>query len=212
MNGLTLSMKAAAIAAVLAITTAAEAGPPMICHPVEIGTAESLPFGKDAFSTAKDFSPGRLVDETVRILDRNGSALVHMETLRRAAIYCDEDGASALRLVATLMARALDAEASGRPAALPWFDAGYFAQCCHQLGIRLDVPCGIDSGIVGYGWVKRAIAIAGQDAELEFGAAMMTALARVPQHAGHASAARKLAAGDSLVARNLEVHSTKYWR
>ncbi len=204
--------RATVVAAAMTIAAAAEAGPPMICHPVEIGAAESLPWGKDGFSTDRGFAADRVPGETVRILERDQSALVHMETLRRATLYCEDDDEAAVRLAAALMARALDAGTSGRPAALRWFDAGYFVQCCHQLGIRLDVQGGTANGIAGYGWVKRAIEIAGPDAELEFGAAMVTALARIPQHAEHAAAAKKLAAADSQVARNLEVHSTRYWR
>ena len=106
------------------------------------------------------------LDETVRILEEDESALVHMETLRRAAILTGQDRALATSLLARLMARALDAEAANRPDALAWFDAGYVAQCYDQLGLKLRLKCGIADGVLGYGWARRALQLKPDDAEL----------------------------------------------
>ena len=192
-------------------SSAAQAGPPLICHPVEIGDAQSLPWGSDPFARSTSYNIERLIDDTVKILDNQSSVIVHMETLRRAALYVGRDSALATRILARLMARALDAEAVGTPNALSWFDAGYLAQCYEQLGMELGLACGEAQGVTGYAWVRRALALRGDDPELEFGAAMLTALAGIPEHEMHVTRVKELAKKKSLVARNLRIHSTKYW-
>jgi pimeloyl-ACP methyl ester carboxylesterase len=201
----------AAAALGLVLVSPALAGPPMICHPVDIGDAESLPWGARAFDEVTSYRLTRLADDTLDILMGNDSALVHMETLRRAAIYSDDDRDVALDLLAKLMARALDAEAAGKPDPLAWLDAGYFAQSLQQLEVPTGLNCGSADGVVGYGWVRRALELRDDDPELEFAAAMMTVLAGTPQHEQHAARAGALADADSLVAANLETHSTRYW-
>lgn len=199
------------VAGLLAVE-AAVAGPPLICHPVDIGGAKSLPWGWGAFAERRDYSPRQAVDDTLALLAKEPSVLVHMETLRRAALYTDQDSEIAVGLLAALMARALNSEAAGTSDALAWFDAGYLAQCYHQLQeAPLVLDCGSAQGVVGYGWIQRAIDLRGDDAGLEFAAAMVTALADTPAHRTHVARARKLAANDSLVRRNLEHHATANW-
>ena len=41
---------------------------------------------------------------------------------------------------------------------------------------------------------------------------MMTVLADIPQHKQHVDRVRKLSRDDSLVVRNLNFHTKKYWR
>lgn len=197
--------------AVAAVPRTALAGPPLICHPVEIGDARSLPWGRKPSEGARSYDLSDLTDGTVSILDGSRSAMVHMETLRRAAVYANRDSTIASQLLGAVMARTLDSEASGRRDALPWLDAGYLAQCYHQLGIRVDPACGTADGVIGYAWVRRALELDPDDAELEFAAAMMTALARTPTHQRHVARARKLVEEGSLVASNLELHAGKYW-
>ncbi|MHC4218980.1 MAG: hypothetical protein ACYSU7_11055 [Planctomycetota bacterium] len=201
---------AAAMSAAVVIHAPATAGPPLICHPVEIGNAESLPWGDHPFDEDKSYRVARLSGDTLEILRDSDSALVHQETLRRAALYCEGDRNLAVDLQAKLMARALDAEAAGTPDALAWLDAGYFAQCLHQLRSPSGIACGTAHGVVGYGWVRRALALRADDPELEFAAAMMTALAGIPQHEQHRARAKSLAESDPLVAGNLEAHA-KHW-
>jgi hypothetical protein len=187
------------------------AGPPLICHPVEIGQAECLPWGDDGFSRSRGYRSDALVGDTLRVLEGQPSALVHMETLRRATLYVDRDRELALRLIGGFMARALDAEARERPDPLAWFDAGYLAQCFEQNGLRLGVDCGTGRGVVGYAWVRRALALRGDDPELQFGAAMVTVLSGIDEHDEHVARVRALAPEGSLVERNLRTHSTTYW-
>jgi len=197
---------------VLLTATVAVAGPPMICHPVEVGNAECLPWGSNPFEKSSRFRTSDIVEATVKVLDGSSSPLVHMETLRRATLYCDGDTRVATRLIATLMARALDAEiAGGNDAALALLDAGYLAQCYDQFNVPTGLPVGSDDGIVGYAWVQRSLELNPDDAEFEFAAAMVTARGGGSRHDRHVARVRKLAAPDSLVSRNLKVHAKKYW-
>ena len=199
------------VAGLLAVE-AAVGGPPLICHPVDIGEAKSLPWGSGAFAESRDYSPSQVVGDTLALLAKETSVLLHMETLRRAALYTDRDSDLAVGLLAGLMARALNSEAAGTSDALAWLDVGYLAQCYHQLQTgRLALECGSAQGVIGYGWIQRAIDLRGNDAELEFAAAMVTALADTPAHRAHVARVRKLTADDSLVRRNLEHHATTNW-
>ena len=65
------------------------AGPPLICHPFEIGTAASLPFGagRNWNSPLSTYDVNRLTADTLRLLNPETPMLVRMETLRRATIY-----------------------------------------------------------------------------------------------------------------------------
>ncbi len=197
---------------ILVTTSVAVAGPPMICHPVEVGDAECLPWGSKPFEKSSRFRTSGLVEATVKLLDGSSSPLTHMETLRRATLYCDHDAELATRLIATLVARALDAEiAGGSDAGLALLDAGYLAQCYDQLNVRTDLRFGSANGVVGYAWVQRSLELNPDDTEFEFAAAMVTARGGGSGHDRHVDRVRKLAARDSLVSKNLEVHAKKYW-
>ena len=208
----TLVLLAAAVVgtAALVINTA-QAGPPAICHPVEIGDQASLPWGSNAFDKKRGYSKSDVLDDTLKLLEASDSALVHMETLRRATLYLDRDTDRATTLLAMLMARALDAEAAGEPNALAWFDAGYLAQCYAQVNIDTSLSCGKADGVAGYGWIKKAIQLRPDDAEMEFGAAMATVFAGVPEHKQHAARVKTLAKKDSLALKNLRYHSQTIW-
>ncbi len=198
--------------AILLTASIAVAGPPMICHPVEVGDAECLPWGSKPFEKARGFRTSELVEATVKLLDGSSSPLAHMETLRRATLYCDKDKVLATRLIATLTARALNAEiAGGSDAALALLDAGYLAQCYDQLNIRIGLRFGSANGIVGYAWVQRSLELNPDDAEFEFAAAMMTARGGGSGHDRHVARVRKLAVRDSLVSKNLDIHAKNYW-
>ncbi|NNM26581.1 MAG: hypothetical protein HKO59_11465, partial [Phycisphaerales bacterium] len=146
------------------------------------------------------------------VLDSSDSALVHMETLRRATLEANADRAVAHALFARLVARTLDAEATGSPDALRWFDAGYLAQCYDQINMRVVRSHGRTRGLTGYAWVQHALELRGDDAEMEFGAAVMTVMAGLPEHTLHVARVEALAAPGSLVARNLEQHRTNRWK
>ena len=75
----------------LALALPALAGPPLICHPVEIHGAKSLPWnahaqGWDGADKSYDAST-RLIPDTLALLTPLTPVSVRMETLRRASIY-----------------------------------------------------------------------------------------------------------------------------
>jgi hypothetical protein len=186
------------------------AGPPLICHRFEIGTAASLPFGDGADwnTPLSSYDVKQLTADTLRLLTPSAPILVRMETMRRATIYAGRDAAVAHDLLARLMGRALTAEANGRPDALAWFDAGYLVESYRQAGFvhrdrgsRSALTLGDElTGVDGYAWVRKALQLAGTQPEMEFAASLMKE--------GDASAAhrRRALAGvkaGSLLAQNV---------
>ncbi len=77
-----LSLPSAAV-----VPPAPPVGPPTLCHPLDIGDARSLPWEGGAFGVKADYDLAKLPQDTYDILQRSDDALVHVETLRRAAIY-----------------------------------------------------------------------------------------------------------------------------
>jgi hypothetical protein len=196
-------------------SASASMGPPMICHPIEIGEAKSLPFGTDAFEADKKYDAKHVIGDTLKLLKTEESALVRMETLRRATVYVRGNSGAASELLGKLAWKALDAEAqhdqkaSGDRRAAAWFDAGYFAACLAQMNIDVDWKPGFADGVNGYAWIKRALEIR-DDPEMQFGAALAT-------HPGVRDSKRDLfelhvrgAAGgmesDPLLAKNVRAH------
>ena len=204
-------LAAAVVGTAALVISTAQAGPPAICHPVEIGDQASLPWGSNAFDKKRGYSKSDVLDDTLKLLEASDSALVHMETLRRATLYLDRDTKRATTLIAMLMARALDAEAASEPKGLAWFDAGYLAQCYAQVGIDTGVSYGKANGVAGYAWIKKALQLRPDDAEMEFGAAMATVLAGIPEHDEHAARVKTLAKKDSLAMKNLKYHAERIW-
>lgn len=205
------------LAGILGIPRIALAGPPLICHPFDIGGAKSLPWmggdrqsGRDWRGVDPNYAISRLVEDTLALLTPEQPVIVRMETLRRAAVY----GAWALRdrevrysvkdeevareLLDRLLARAKDAEAKGKPDALAWFDAGYLAETYKQAGLTIDVK--------GYDLVAKAIALRGQDPVIEFAAAIITEGGPSKAHREHFQKAVNGAKDGSLLAKNLVIH------
>ena len=114
------------VAMVLGFSTVAVAGPPLICHPIAIGQAKSLPWVDLSYRKGDgSYDLKNLTPDTLAILDTNPSVLVRMETLRRATLYARQDPQAAKELLARLRARAANA---GNAAGLAWFDVGYLAE------------------------------------------------------------------------------------
>jgi hypothetical protein len=191
----------------------AQAGPPLICHAIEIGQAKSLPWISHSWnlSGGENYDVKNLVRDTLDILGPDTPVLVRMETLRRATLYARKDPLVAKELVARLHARATAAESSGRPDALAWFDAGYLAEAYKQWlgqnlphmtdGMRMDPNPA--AGVDGYSLVKKAIALRGADPQMEFAAALITLSGPQEEHRQHAQKAIAGAKSDSLLAQNL---------
>jgi hypothetical protein len=125
-----------------------------------------------------------------------------MENLRRATIYAMRDPVVAEQLLKALMARALSTTNDGRA----WFDAGYLIEAYRQgEHLRADKKAptwrAVDETIRvdGYGFVKKAMAMTGAGAEMEFAASLMTKGAVADAHRARAAKAGP----GSLVAKNL---------
>ena len=83
MNALVTST---AVLAAIFIATPAFAGPPLLCHPFEIGTARSLPWEGTWSQGKADYKIANLITDTETLLTPTTPVLVRMETLRRAAL------------------------------------------------------------------------------------------------------------------------------
>ena len=137
-----------------------------------------------------------------------------METLRRATLYARKDPIAAKELLTKLYDRAHSAESAGHPDALAWFDAGYLVETYKQWigkdlphmtdGLRMDANPA--AGVDGYAMVKKAIALHGDDPQMEFAAALMTLSGPRDEHAEHAQKAIAGAKMDALLAQNLAKH------
>jgi hypothetical protein len=202
----------------LSLATIAQAGPPLICHTIEIGHAKSLPWISDNWklSGGEVYDTKNLVRDTLEILVPDTPVLVRMETLRRATLYARKDPVAAKELLARLHARATSAESSGHPDALAWFDIGYLVETYKQWigqnlphmtdGMRMDANPA--TGVDGYAFVKKALALRasalhGDDPQMEFAAALITLSGPQTEHHEHAQKAIVGAKTDSLLAQNL---------
>ena len=188
----------------LLMAAPALAGPPLICHPFDTTSGASLiAWGKGPGwnSPEPKYQTVRLVDDVTAILKTNAPVLTRMENLRRATIYAMRDPVVAERLLKAVMARALSTTTDG-PA---WFDAGYliesYKQAVHMRERKGDAWAAVDETIKvnGYGFVKKAMAMAGPSTEMEFAASLMTQGAVAAAHRQRAAAAGP----GSLVVQNL---------
>ncbi len=201
------------VAAVLCFANVAQAGPPLICHTIEIGQAKSLPWISHNWnlSGGENYDTKNLVRDTLEILGPDTPVLVRMETLRRATLYARKDPVAAKELLARLHSRATSAESSGHPDALAWFDAGYLAasykQWLGQSWMRVSTaeqnPA---AGVDGYALVKKALGMRGPDAQMEFAAALITLAGPQDEYRQHAMKAIASAKSDPLLAQNLATH------
>jgi hypothetical protein len=208
----------ALVAATLCFANIAQAGPPLICHSIEIGPAKSLRWISHSWnlSGAENYDTKNLVKDTLEILGPDTPVLVRMETLRRATLYARADRFSAKELLAKLYARATSAESSGHPDALSWFDVGYLAEAYKQWIGQKWMQVNKDeqnpaAGVDGYALVKKAIALRGaalhgDDPQMEFAAALITLSGPQDAHRQHAQKAIAGAKSDSLLAQNLATH------
>lgn len=197
-----------ALSLILAISTLA--GPPLICHPIDIGSAQSLPWPSDGRNLVgrPDYDVSQLVADTLSLLSPDMPVLVRMETLRRATIYAQRDPQVAKQLVLRLHARS-EADA-GNPLAA--FDFGYLVECykqaqlAHSQGLRAwgngnwSNPA---ANVDGLAFVKAAIGMRGQDSEMEFAAALIASERSRKDCQEHIDRAAVGVKDDPLLAQNL---------
>ena len=200
-----------ALVALLGVAAPALAGPPLLCHPFDIGSARSLPWdGTNAWWQGRaDYNLQNLVADTEAILTPSTPVIVRMETLRRAALYASLDDKVAARLLSSVTARA----AAGAASASALFDAGYLTETYKQIAMlrgerqfadRARTIAGVIGQADGTAMLNRAIALRPDDASLRFAAALVAATADRTAYRDHADKARKGAAGDALLARNID--------
>lgn len=200
----TLTRVVAAVSAVVVFATPALAGPPLICHPFVTDSGKLIDWGSGPGWNTPDHSYDikKLVADTTAALTPDAPVLTRMENLRRATIYAMRDPIVAEQLLKALMARALSTTNDGGA----WFDAGYLIEAYRQGDhLRADKKAGAWAAVNetirvdGYGFVKKAMAMTGASAEMEFAASLMTQGAVAE---AHRSRAAKAGPG-SLVAKNL---------
>ena len=184
----------------------AHAGPPLICHPYNIGGAKSLPWGSGANWDNPDSSYNlkNLASDTVAILDQTPTVLVRMETLRRAVLYGAKDHEAARTLLAQLKAREAASETRKTPGAAAIFDYGYFLSSLKQIEwlYKEDLTSGID----GYQFVQKALVIEPESSEMHFAAAIMASSPPRPSERDEHLRKARAAKSDSLLAQNLSTH------
>ncbi len=188
------------------LATSALAGPPLICHAFDIGSAASLPWISHDWNLtgSETYNTKNLTADTIAILDSNPVVLVHMETLRRATLYARKDSISGKELLLKLVARANAAGNSDPSAALASFDEGYLVETYkHWLGNDYSNPA---QSLDGYALVKKAIQVRGNDPQIEFAAALITLNSPSAAQQEHAQKAIAGAKTDPLLARNLSAH------
>jgi hypothetical protein len=210
MKSIPRSLFPAAFLAILALSIfpgIALAGPPLICHPIEIDGANSLPWVSHSWNLtgSESYDTKKLVSDTVSILNSNPSILVHMETLRRATLYAKADPVVAKQLLITITAGAKSASpTSAQSQAIHLFDGGYLAEAYKQwLGDQNNPAHGLD----GYALVKEAIRLrGGSDPQMEFAAALISLNGSASEHQEFAQRAIAGAKNDPLLAKNLSTH------
>jgi hypothetical protein len=194
---------------VLALAAPVLAGPPLVCHGFDIGSARSLPWqtgnGWDGKVSAYDTT--RLVDDTTALLTPTTPVVVRMETLRRAAIYAERDPALTARLLQQMLDRGRMApKAHGDP--LASFDAGYLVETYRQLAlVSKERGAGIRAlvdDIDGYGMIARRLTGQPSDPALQFAAAVVAFERDRNGYTGLLKSARSAAERDQLVARNID--------
>jgi hypothetical protein len=214
MTHTTRTIRTLVTAFVLAFPAVTEAGPPLICHPFQTGSAPVLPWGDGSSWNTPDhrYDVQRLTGDTLRLLTTSAPVLARMENLRRATIYASKDARVAGELLSAVLARALSSAATASPDANALFDAGYLLESYKQAAVIQGGSDNILSGegarwtirnnlgTDGYTVVTRAIALAGGSAEMEFAASLMKGGAVADEHRRRASAG---ATAGSLLARNL---------
>jgi len=208
---MTLRHRLIAAAVCIGLSTPAFAGPPLLCHPFDIGTATSLPWDGSTgwFNGRADYSVKGLVADTERLLTPATPVVVRMETLRRAAIYASADPKVAQALLDRLTTRA----SAQKSDALTAGDAAYYVEALREIsmlttdarfGARVDGVRAVIAGADSAEWMRKAVAARPDDAAVAFEAALVTSMADRTASREHAARARAGANSDPLVARNLD--------
>jgi hypothetical protein len=200
--------------AALAIATPALAGPPLLCHPFDIGNAKSLPWvGEKSWDEGQaGYKLEQLVADTEALLTPSTPVIVRMETLRRAALYASTDATVASQLIKRFVTRAEASEIAGRPDALAYLDAAYLAGAFNEITMmgrakeweqRSSNAEKVKGSLDAYGLITKSVALRPSDPAIQFAAALISADGHRGEYSAHAAKARAGADHDTLLARNL---------
>ena len=197
----------------LAAAMPALAGPPFICHPFDIGSAKSLPWGanNNYLAMRDDYDVRNVVADIEKLLwvaPASTPTIVRMETLRRAAVYASRDRAVAEQLLASVMKRVHLADGNTQPIAL--FDAGYVVEALSELeqtghyekqlrGLEVTLA-GLTRPSEARPMLEKALALRPGDASMEFALGLIS---RAPESETHFKKARAASQQDALLAQNL---------
>jgi hypothetical protein len=144
------------------IASPAWAGPPLICHPADIGSARSLPWLATSSWNGADpsYDVSHLRDDTLNLLTPSTPIGVRIETIRRAVIYAIRQPGISDQLTVALLARITNAEALGvaDPSAL--FDAGYYVETVNE-GARIFPNLHAIDHVDGLAWIRLATRLGG---------------------------------------------------
>ncbi len=206
----------------ISLVIPALAGPPLICHPFEIGEAKSIAWnGSQWRDIKKDYDINQLVPDVMAILETDAPILVRMETMRRASVYAvwslrdhkvgfDPKGDRvALALLDKIMARKDAAEKNGyktKAEKLALFDAGYLLETYKYIGFEETSKRTLTTE--GLAWVEKANNALDCPGEMEMALAIMLQNHRGQEAAQdkHLKIAVSKAAEGSLLAKNLVSH------
>lgn len=206
----------AALGCLLSLAPAAEAGPPAICHAVEVGASLALPWGQGHGwnSPDPDYDTSRLREDTLALLVPAAPILARMENIRRATIYAGKDPEVAADLLRAVFERIDSAAAPDARDPLAWFDAGYLLATFRQWHLVgefgmdavaqdwLRVALGELGARDGYALILAAIEANGGNPEMEYAASLVA-----QDHTAILAHWQRAAAGapnGSLLALNLD--------
>lgn len=169
----------------LAAPAPAPIGAPLICFPLDIGEAASLPFAAEGHEATTKMTPDEIAVNLRSLLAKSDDVVVHMETLRRVAIWLmslqsegrgptDPQRQNAAKIQALLTDDLLvaaaesgttaSASATPRAEALRWFDLGYFVAAGGQAGFGERGRSSV--------WLEKAARLEPNDLALQFGIAL----------------------------------------
>ena len=191
------------------------AGPPLLCHPFDIGSARSLPWNDTGawWNGRSDYDVRNLVADTQALLTPATPVIVRMETLRRAAIYASRDAHVATQLLRALNDRAQREGGAGNGEPLAPFDAGYLTETLRQISLlagetefrtNANLARQVIGSADGYPLVSRSLSLRPDDPALDFAAALMTRGTQQSRSQQHAAKARRGVSQDALLARNIK--------
>jgi hypothetical protein len=201
------------LVASLAIATPALAGPPLLCHPYDIGNAKSLPWSVNNWAEGSpDYKLDHLVADTEALLTPSTPVIVRMETLRRAALYASTDATVASQLIKRFITRAEASEVAERPDALAYLDAAYLAGAFNEITMmgrskdweeRSANAGKVKGSLDAYGLITKSVALRPGDPAIQFAAALISSDGHRSEYPAHAAKARAGATSDTLLAANI---------